>query len=89
MTHFSCCVDAAVSSEDLARLPESAHGVLWTEVNRAAHEAHSMNGRTEFCRTDPDSAIGFPKTTITINVCLRPMRVMLMPAHIWHPVGSA
>lgn len=87
LTPYTCCVEAAVASEDLVRLPEAAHGALWTEVNRVtaqAHEATATHGNV----VDADSAFGFPKTTITVNVCLRPVRVMLMPTNMWWPAGS-
>lgn len=83
-TGARCCVTAAVRSCDLVFMPESAAGVLGQEVSRCAEYAH-FNPMV----ADDDHVRGFPKTVMTVTVCLRPVQVMLMPAAYWVPPTDA
>lgn len=84
-TQASGVIDVAVSTEDLDDTPGFAMSVLRNTVNNIAIDAW-QNSRAMVADDDaklPD----FPKTTVTINVCLRPVRVLLMPHNMWCPAS--
>jgi hypothetical protein len=88
-TQASGVIDVAVSTEDLEATPGFAMSVLRNTLNQLATETWSANTRGQGMVADDDAVLpDFPKTTVTINVCLRPVRVLLMPYNMWCPASA-
>lgn len=82
-TRHTGFVDSFVAVEDAAHVPDVARGVLEHAVTMAVEEAVAAR----WLPNDTDARADFPKTTVTIIVCLRPVRLLLMPAECWAPVS--